>query len=46
MVVGDSAHEHLFAGADHVTILPSLGGDFGIGIDQLEKIGPALTGLA
>jgi probable F420-dependent oxidoreductase len=45
MVVGDSAHEHLFAGADHVTILPALGGDFGIGIDQLEKIAPALTGL-
>jgi len=26
--------------------LPSLGGDFGIGIDQLEKIAPALTGVA
>jgi hypothetical protein len=45
MVVGDSAHEHLLAGADHVTILPPLGGDFGIGIYQLEKIAPALTGL-
>jgi hypothetical protein len=45
MVVGDSAHAHLFAGADHVTILPPLGGDFGTGIDQLEKIAPALTGL-
>jgi hypothetical protein len=45
MFVVDSAHEHLFAGADHVTILPPLGGDFGIGIDQLEKIAPALTGL-
>jgi hypothetical protein len=45
VVVGDSAHEHLLAGADHVTILPQLGSDFGIGIDQLEKIAPAVTGL-
>jgi alkanesulfonate monooxygenase SsuD/methylene tetrahydromethanopterin reductase-like flavin-dependent oxidoreductase (luciferase family) len=46
MVVRDNAHEHLLAGADHVTILPLLGGDFGIGIDQLEKIAPALTELS
>jgi len=45
MVVGDGAREHLRAGADHVTILPPLGGDFGIGIDQLEKVAPALAGL-
>jgi probable F420-dependent oxidoreductase len=45
VVVGDSAREHLLAGADHVTILPPLGGDFGIGIDDLEKVAPALTGL-
>jgi probable F420-dependent oxidoreductase len=44
-VVGDSAHEHLLAGADHVTILPPLDGDFGIGIDQLEKAAPALIRL-
>jgi hypothetical protein len=44
-VVGDSAHEHLLAGVDHVTILPPLDGDFGIGIDQLEKAAPALTRL-
>jgi probable F420-dependent oxidoreductase len=44
-VVRDSAREHLLAGADHVTILPPLGGDFRDGIDQLEKIAPALTGL-
>jgi probable F420-dependent oxidoreductase len=44
-VVRDSAHDHLLAGADHVTILPPLGGDFGRGIDQLEKIAPALAGL-
>ena len=44
-VVRDNAREHLLAGADHVTILPPLDGDFRDGIDQLEKIAPALTGL-
>lgn len=44
-VVGDDAREHLLAGADHVVILPPLGGDFGEGIDQLEKVAPALTEL-
>jgi probable F420-dependent oxidoreductase len=44
-VVRDNAREHLQAGADHVVILPPLGGDFGDGIDQLEQIAPALTGL-
>jgi probable F420-dependent oxidoreductase len=44
-VVRDDAREHLLAGADHVVILPPLGGDFGDGIDQLEQIAPALTGL-
>src|SRR3984885_6990222 len=46
MVVGAGAHEPLTAGADHVTILPPLGGDFGTGIDQLEKVAPALPELA
>jgi probable F420-dependent oxidoreductase len=44
-IVRDSAREHLLAGADHVTILPPLNGDFRDGIDQLETIAPALTGL-
>jgi probable F420-dependent oxidoreductase len=44
-VVRDSAREHLLAGADHVTILPPLDGDFRNGIDQLEQIAPTLTGL-
>ena len=44
-VAADSASDHLLAGADHVTILPPLGGDFGLGINQLEKIAPAQTGL-
>jgi probable F420-dependent oxidoreductase len=42
-VVRDSAREHLLAGADHVTILPPLDGDFSLGIDQLELLAPALT---
>jgi len=44
-VVRDNAREHLRAGADHVTILPPLDGDFRNGIDQLEQIAPTLTGL-
>jgi probable F420-dependent oxidoreductase len=44
-VVRDNAREHLLAGADHVTILPPLDGDFRNGIDQLEQIAPTLTGL-
>ncbi len=44
-IVRDSAQEHLRAGADHVTILPPLDGDFRHGIDQLEKIAPARIGL-
>jgi probable F420-dependent oxidoreductase len=43
--IRDSAHEHLLGGADHVVILPPLGGDFHAGIDQLEQIAPALAGL-
>lgn len=45
VAISDSASEHLRAGADHVAILPALGGDFATGIDQLEQIAPALTGL-
>jgi probable F420-dependent oxidoreductase len=44
-VVRYNAREHLLAGADHVTILPPLDGDFGDSVDQLEQIAPALTGL-
>jgi probable F420-dependent oxidoreductase len=43
--VRDDACAHLLAGADHVTILPPLDGDFRNGIDQLEQIAPTLTGL-
>jgi probable F420-dependent oxidoreductase len=36
-------HEHLAAGADHVTLLPPIGGEFSAGIDQLEQLVPALA---
>jgi probable F420-dependent oxidoreductase len=48
---GDSAavaakvREHLRAGADHVTLLLPMGGEFSAGIDQLEKLAPALAEL-
>ncbi len=48
---GDSAaiaakvHEHLAAGADHVTLLLPIGGEFTAGIDQLEQLAPALAEL-
>jgi hypothetical protein len=48
---GDSAavaakvREHLAAGADHVTLLLPIGGEFSAGIDQLEQLAPALVGL-
>lgn len=37
--------EHLLAGADHVAILPPLGGEFGAGVHQLESVAPALIEL-
>jgi probable F420-dependent oxidoreductase len=48
---GDSAavaakvQEHLRAGADHVTLLLPIGGEFTTGIDQLEQLAPALAEL-
>jgi probable F420-dependent oxidoreductase len=48
---GDSAavaakvHEHLAAGADHVTLLLPIGGEFTVGIDQLELLAPVLAEL-
>jgi probable F420-dependent oxidoreductase len=38
-----AAREHLDAGADHVTMLPPLDGDFSAGVDQLERLAPALV---
>jgi probable F420-dependent oxidoreductase len=37
--------EHLAAGADHVTLLPPIGTDFSVGVDQLEHIASALVGI-
>jgi hypothetical protein len=37
--------EHLCAGADHVTLLLPIGGEFATGIDQLEQLAPALVEL-
>jgi probable F420-dependent oxidoreductase len=48
---GDSAaiaakvREHLRAGADHVTLLLPTGGEFSAGIDELERLAPALAEL-
>jgi len=35
--------EHLAAGADHVTLLPAVGGEFAAGVDHLERLAPALV---
>lgn len=46
---GDSAdvaaklREHLAAGADHVVLLPPIGGEFGSAIDQFEELGRAVS---
>jgi probable F420-dependent oxidoreductase len=48
---GDSAsiaakvHEHLEAGADHVTLLLPIGSEFAAGISQLEQLAPTLAEL-
>lgn len=36
---------HLAAGADHVMLLLPPGGDFSLGVDQLEGLAPALTAI-
>lgn len=43
--VAAKAREHLRAGADHVTLLLPVGGEFSSGIDQLEQLAPALAEL-
>jgi probable F420-dependent oxidoreductase len=37
--------EHLVAGADHVTLLLPIGGEFATGVNQLEHLAPALADL-
>jgi probable F420-dependent oxidoreductase len=41
-----SARAHLAAGADHVVLLLPLGSDFATGVQQLERLAPALRSLA
>ncbi|OBH31097.1 hypothetical protein A5692_17990 [Mycobacterium sp. E342] len=43
--IAAKAREHLAAGADHVTLMPTMGGEFAAGIDQLAELGPALAEL-
>jgi probable F420-dependent oxidoreductase len=38
--IAAKVQEHLTAGADHVTLLLPIGGDFSVGIDQLEQLAP------
>jgi probable F420-dependent oxidoreductase len=42
--IASAAGEHLAAGADHVVLLPPMGGDFATGVGQLERLAPALAG--
>ncbi len=43
--IATAVRAHLAAGADHVTLLPPVGGEFSSAIEQLEQLGPALAGL-
>jgi probable F420-dependent oxidoreductase len=43
--IAAKVREHLVAGADHVTLLLPIGGDFATGVDQLERLAPALGRL-
>jgi probable F420-dependent oxidoreductase len=44
--IAAKVHEHLAAGADHVTLLSPIGTEFAPGIDKLTQVAPALTDLA
>jgi probable F420-dependent oxidoreductase len=41
--IGAKVREHLAAGADHVLIMRSIVGDYSAGIDELERLAPALV---
>lgn len=43
--IASTVGKHLAAGADHVMVMPTPAGDFAAGIDQLERLAPALTAL-
>jgi probable F420-dependent oxidoreductase len=44
--VAVKVREHLLAGADHVTLLLPISGEFTAGVDQLEQLAPALAELS
>jgi len=41
--IAAKVREHLVAGADHVTLMLPIGGDFTEGVNQLEQLAPALA---
>ena len=41
--ISTKVREHLDAGADHVLVMHPVGGDYGAGIDSLERLAPALV---
>ncbi len=43
--IAAKVNEHLVAAADHVALLPSIGGEFVAGVDRLERLAPPLVGL-
>jgi probable F420-dependent oxidoreductase len=43
--IAAKVREHLAAGADHVTLLSPIGTDFATGVDQLERLAPALVDI-
>jgi probable F420-dependent oxidoreductase len=43
--IATKVREHLAAGADHVLVLTPVGGDFAVGVDDLERLAPALVEL-
>ncbi|MEV1249537.1 TIGR03620 family F420-dependent LLM class oxidoreductase [Nonomuraea sp. NPDC050022] len=40
--IAAKVREHLAAGADHVTLMQPIGTDFSVGVDQFERLAPAL----
>jgi probable F420-dependent oxidoreductase len=43
--IAGKVREHIAAGADHVTLLLPIGGEFTAGVTQLERVAPALAEL-
>jgi probable F420-dependent oxidoreductase len=42
--IAAKAREHHAAGADHVVVMRPMGGDYTVGVDDLERLAPALLG--